>query len=95
MWLMATVRGQCRFKPPTQLEKLVWVLGWGVGTLQHTEITLMPPPPPWLRQTETGSPKGGKGPVPMGGQVFPGSAGDHHPPLPCTWLLPTLDPVPC
>lgn len=56
---MATVRGQCRSEPATQLEKLVWV-SWAEewGILQHRETTFVQPlPPPWLRQTE-GEPRG-------------------------------------
>lgn len=62
MWLMATIRGQCRAKPPTQLEKLVWVLGWGVGILQQREITFMPAPTASMAEANRlGAPRAGKG----------------------------------
>lgn len=57
-------------------------LGLGVGIFQQREITFVPTPAasPAQASRVTGSPKGGKRPVPLGVHVFLGWAGDNHPP---------------
>lgn len=86
---MATVRGQCRSEPATQLEKLVWV-SWAEewGILQHRETTFVTAPAASMAETNRrGAPRAGKG---QGQQVHRPSQAQTTP-HPCPtlgWYLP-------